>query len=102
MAALGMSILSPLDLLLGGEIDVRPVPLLGIHNGDTVSEFPGFDALTSARVLGHLLYAIAGASFKHSSRTQETSEDTKRLPCSASSAPYGVDEGIEHSWSAKS
>jgi hypothetical protein len=58
-----MSILSSLDLLLGGEIDVRPVPFLGIHNGEKLSEFPGFDVLTSARVLGHLLYAIAGASF---------------------------------------
>jgi hypothetical protein len=61
----------------GGEIDVRPVPLLGIHNGENLSEFPGFDVLKSARVLGHLLYAIAGASFKHSSRTQEASANTE-------------------------
>jgi hypothetical protein len=59
MAALGMSILRPVDLLPGGEIDVRRVPLLGIHNGDTLSEFPGLDELTSARVLGRLLYAVA-------------------------------------------
>jgi hypothetical protein len=43
-----MSILSPVDLLPGGEIDVRRVPLLGIHNGETLSEFPGLDELTSA------------------------------------------------------
>jgi hypothetical protein len=34
---------------------VRPVPPLGIHNGEKLSEFPGFDVLTSSRVLGHLL-----------------------------------------------
>ena len=79
MAALGMSILSPADLLPGGEIDVRRVPLLGIHNGETLSEFPGLDELTSARVLGRLLYAVAGASFKPSSRTLETSENTELL-----------------------
>ena len=82
MAALGMSILSRVDLLPGGEIDVSPVPLRGIHNGEKLSEFPGFDVLTSARVLGHLLYAIAGASFKHSSRAQETSANTELLRCS--------------------
>jgi hypothetical protein len=59
MAALGMSILRPVDLLPGGEIDVRRVPLLDIHNGDTLSEFPGLDELTSARFLGRLLYAVA-------------------------------------------
>ena len=59
MAALGMPILRPVDLLPGGEIDVRRVPLLGIHNGDTLSEFPGLDELTSARFLGRLLYAVA-------------------------------------------
>jgi hypothetical protein len=74
-----MSILSPVDLLPGGEIDVRRVPLLGIHNGETLSEFPGLDELTSARVLGRLLYAVAGASFKPSSRTLETSENTELL-----------------------
>jgi hypothetical protein len=79
MAALGISILSPVDLLPGGEIDVHRVPLLGIHNGETQSEFPGLDELTSARVLGRLLYAVAGASFKPSSRTLETSENTEIL-----------------------
>ena len=79
MAALGMSILSPVDLLPGGEIDVHRVPLLGIHNGDTLSESPGLDELTSARVLGRLLYAVAGASSKPSSRTLETSENTELL-----------------------
>ena len=59
MAALGISILSPVDLLPEGEIDVRRVPLLGIHNRETLSEFPGLDELTSARVLGRLLYAVA-------------------------------------------
>jgi hypothetical protein len=54
MAALGISTLSPVDLLPGGVIDVRRVPLLGIHNGETLSEFPGLDELTSARVLGRL------------------------------------------------
>jgi hypothetical protein len=76
MAELGISILSLVDLLSGGEIDVRRVPLLGIHNGETLSEFPGLGELTSARVLGRLLYAVAGASFKHSSKTLETSENT--------------------------
>jgi hypothetical protein len=52
MAALGISILSPVNLLPGGEIDVHRVPLLGIHNGETLFEFPGLDELTSARVLG--------------------------------------------------
>jgi hypothetical protein len=79
MAALGISILSPVDLLPGGEIDVRRVRLLGIHNGETLSEFPGLGELTSARVLGRLLYAVAGASFKPSSRTLETSENTELL-----------------------
>ena len=79
MAALGMSILSPVDLLPGGEIDVRRVPLLGIHNGETLSEFLGLDELTSARVLGRLLYAVAGANFKPSSRTLETSKNTELL-----------------------
>ena len=79
MAALGISILSPVDLLPGGEIDVRRVPLLGIHNGETLSEFPGLDEMTSARVLGRLLYAVAGASSKPSSRTLETSENTELL-----------------------
>ena len=63
IADLGITILSPVDLLPGGEIDVHRVPLLGIHNGETLSEFPGLDELTSARVLGRLLSAIAGASF---------------------------------------
>jgi hypothetical protein len=76
MAELGISILSLVDLLSGGEIDVRRVPLLGIHNGETLSEFPGLGELTSARVLGRLLYAVAGASFKPSSKTLETSENT--------------------------
>jgi hypothetical protein len=78
-----MSILSPVDLPPGGEIDVRRVPLLGIQNGETPYEFPGLDELTSARVLGRLLYAVAGASFKPSSRTLETSENTEplRTPC---------------------
>jgi hypothetical protein len=75
-----MSILSPVDLLQGGKIDVRRVPLPGIHNGESLSEFPGLDELTSARVLGRLLYAVAGASFKPSSRTPETSENTELLP----------------------
>jgi hypothetical protein len=79
MAALGMSILSPVDLLPGGEIDVSGVPLLGIHNREALSEFSGLDELTSARVLGRLLYAVAGASFKPSSRTVETSENTELL-----------------------
>jgi hypothetical protein len=52
MAALGISILSLVDVLPRGEIGVRCVPLLGIHNGETLSEFPGLDELTSARVLG--------------------------------------------------
>ena len=72
MVALGISIFSPVDLLPGGEIDVRRVRLLGIHDGETLSEFPGFDGLdelTSARVLGRLLNAVAGASSKPSSRT---------------------------------
>jgi hypothetical protein len=73
-----MSTLSPVDLLPGGEIDVRRVPLVGIHNGETLSEFLGLDELTSARVLGRLLYAVAGARFKPSSRTLETSENTER------------------------
>jgi hypothetical protein len=64
MTALGISILSPVDLLPGGEIDVRRVPFLGIHNGETLSEFPGLDELASARVLGRLLYAVDDASFK--------------------------------------
>jgi len=72
-----MSILSPVDLLPGDEIDVRRVPLLGIHNGETLSEFPGLDELTSARVLGRLLYAVASARFKPSSRALETSENTE-------------------------
>ena len=84
MAALGISILSPVDLLPGGEIDVRRVRLLGIHNGETLSEFPGLGELTSARVLGRLLYAVAGASFKPSSRTLETSENTELLRRTAS------------------
>ena len=63
----------------GGEIDVCRVPLLGIHNGEMLSEFPGFDELTSARVLGRLLYAVDGASFKPSSQTLETSENTELL-----------------------
>lgn len=60
MAELGISIPSPADLLPGGEIDVRRVLPLGIHNGGPWSEFPGVDELTSARVLGRLLYAVAG------------------------------------------
>ena len=68
-----MPILSPVDLLPGGEIDVRGVLLLGIHNGETLS---GLDELTSARVLGCLLYAVDDASLKPSSRTLETSENT--------------------------
>jgi hypothetical protein len=82
MAALGISILSLVDLLPGGEIDVRRIRLLGIHNGETLSEFPGLDGLdelTSARVLGRLLYAVAGASSKPSSRPLETSENTELL-----------------------
>ena len=63
----------------GGEIDVRRVPLLGIHNGETLSEFPGLDELTSAHVLGRLLYAVADASLKPSSRTLEGSENTEPL-----------------------
>ena len=58
---------------------MRCVPLLGIHNGETLSEFPGLDELMSARVLGRLLYAVAGASFKPSSKTLETSENTELL-----------------------
>jgi hypothetical protein len=79
-----MPIISPVDLLPGGEIDGRRVPLLGVHDGETLSESPGLDELTSARVLGRLLYALAGASFKLSSRTLETSENTellRRLMC---------------------
>ncbi len=76
MAVLGMSILSLVDLLLGGEIDVRRVPFLGIHNGETLSEFPGHYELTSTRVLRRLLYAVAGASFKPSSWILEPSENT--------------------------
>ena len=79
MAALGMSFLSPIDLLPGGEIDVRRAPLLGTHNGEKLSEFPGLDVLTSARDLGRLLYAVASASSKLSSRTLETSEKTELL-----------------------
>ena len=52
MAALCISTLSSVDLLPGGKIDVRRVPLLGTHNAETLSEFPGLDELTSARVLG--------------------------------------------------
>jgi len=70
-------------LLPGGEIDIRRVPLLGVHNGETLSESPGLDELTPACVLGRLLYAVAGASFKPSSRTFETSENTD-LPRSPS------------------
>ena len=77
MAALGMPIFSPVDLLPGRKIDARRILLLGIHNGETLSEFPGLGELTSARVLGRLLYAVAGASFKPSSRTLETSENTE-------------------------
>ena len=58
---------------------MRSVTLLGIHNGETLSKFPGLDELTAADVLGRLLYAVAGASFKPSSRTIETSEDTELL-----------------------
>ena len=86
MVESGMPILSPVDLLPGGKIDVRRVPLLGIHNGETLSEFPGLDKPTSARVLGHLLYAVAGASFKRSSRTLETFENTEPLSPSARSS----------------
>jgi hypothetical protein len=71
MIELCISILSPVDCCRG-EIEVRRVPLLGIHSGETLSEFPGLEELTSAYVLGHLLYAVAGASFKPSSRTLET------------------------------
>jgi hypothetical protein len=49
MAALGMPILSLVDLLPGSEIDVRGVLLLGIHKGETLSELSGLDELTSAR-----------------------------------------------------
>ena len=94
MAALGISIFSPVDLLPGGEIDVRRVPLLGIYNGETLSEFPGLDELTSARVLGRLLYAVAGARFKPSSRTLETSENTEllRKPLRAKFAQHALSE----------
>ncbi len=58
---------------------MRRVPPLGIHDGETLPEFPGLDELTSARVLGRLLYAVADASFEPSSRTLETSENTELL-----------------------
>ena len=48
-------------------------------SGEKLSEFPGLDELTSARILGRLLYAVAGASSKPSSRTLETSENTELL-----------------------
>ena len=79
MSALGVSFPGPIDLLPGGEIDVRRAPLLGIHNGEKLSEFPGLEVLRSARVLGRLQYALAGASSKPSSRTLETSENTELL-----------------------
>jgi hypothetical protein len=60
MAELGISIPSPADLLPGGDIDVRRVHPRGIHDGGTWSEFSALDELTSARVLGRLLYAVAG------------------------------------------
>src|SRR5919206_2797795 len=44
---------------------------------------PGFDELTSARVLGRLLYTVVDASFKPSSRTLETSENTVLLVTSS-------------------
>ena len=69
----------PRDTPRGYKVATNPnvhVPRLGIHNGETLSEFPGLGELTSARVLGRLLYAVAGASFKHSSKTLETSENT--------------------------
>ena len=71
----------------GGEIDVRRVPFLGIHNGETLSELPGLDELTSARVLGRLLYAVDGASFKPSSRT------ASRV-CSLCGSSYTLSEGM--------
>ena len=54
-----MPILSSGNLLPGGEIDARGVPLLGTHNGEKLSKFLGLDELTSARFLGRLLYAVA-------------------------------------------
>lgn len=57
---------------------MRRVPFPGIHNGE-LPEFPGLDELTSARVLGRLLYAVATATFKPSSRTLEGSENTEPL-----------------------
>ena len=91
MTALGVSILSPVGLLPGGELDVRRVPLLGIHNGEMLSEFPGLDELMSSRVLGRLLYAVAAASFKPSSRTLETFENTELLRSpSARSSEYST------------
>jgi hypothetical protein len=75
MTALGISTLSWLDVLPGVR-SVCVVFLLGIDNEEMLSEFPGPDELTSARVLGRLLYAVAGASIKPSSGTLETSENT--------------------------
>src|SRR3712207_1671107 len=69
----------------GGEIDVRRVALLGIGNGETLSEFAGLNELTSSRVLGRLLYAVAGASFKPSSQDPRDLREhrTSKKPLSA-------------------
>ena len=93
MAALCISILSPVDLLPRGEIDVRRVPLLGIHNGETLSETPGLDELTWLRVLGRLLYAVADTRFKHCSRTLQvfsyrvSPEESRRPLASQQNSP---------------
>ena len=63
MAALGMPILSPVDLLPGVRSMCVVFPFLAStmerHNGETLSGFTGLDELTSARFLGRLLYAVA-------------------------------------------